>query len=308
MAILVSDNSYRRDKVFALLKEQMPQADLRLYPDTGRAEDITYAIMFRPAPGSLQNLPNLKAIFMTSAGVDSVIRDETLPDVPIIRNTDTHLADGIREYVVYQVLHYHRFFHRYAAQQPQKNWKQYPQIPASDRVVGFLGMGEMARPAAAALKALGFTLRSWTRTPKQQDGVTSFHGPEQLHEFLSGAQILINLLPLTDSTRGILNNALFSQLPKGAVLINIGRGDHLNEGDLIAALDSGQLSAATLDVFPVEPLSDDSPLWTHPGITITPHIASLTSYPNVCARILATIAEIENGAPVPTGVDRQRQY
>jgi glyoxylate/hydroxypyruvate reductase len=308
MTILFSDNSYRRDKVFALLQENMPGVDLRNYPDIGNPEDIKYAIMFRPAPGSLQNLPNLKVIFMTSAGVDAIMHDDTLPDVPIVRNTDPHLAHGIREYVVYHVLHYHRFFDRYAQQQPTQTWKQYPQLDSFTRTIGIMGLGEMGLPAAQALMALGFKVRSWSQSEKHIDGIQSFYGRDQFKEFLSGSEMLVNILPLTDQTRGILNKDLFDHLPKGAVVINIGRGPHLNEQDLIEALDSDHLSAAALDVFPVEPLPENSPLWTHPKIKITPHIASLTNYPNVTRDILNTIESFERGEQLKNIVNRTRQY
>lgn len=308
MAILFSDNSYNRDKIFALLQTNMPGVDLRLYPNTGNAEEIDYAIMFRPEPGSLQQLPNLKVIFMTSAGVDAIMHDDTLPNVPIIRNMDTHLSNGICEYVVYHVLHYHRFFYKYQAQQAEKIWKQYPQFNAGERCVGIMGLGEMALPAARALVALGFDVRSWTNSPKQEDGVTSFYGQDQQAEFLSSCDILVNLLPLTDNTRGILNKALFEKLPKGAFVINAARGAHLNEQDVIDALDSGHLAGATLDVFPTEPLPEASPLWSHNGIKITPHIASLTNYKNIGANILKMIADIESGKTLPSSIDRTRQY
>jgi len=286
----------------------MPGEDIRTVSDIGNPEDIEYAITWRPVSGSLQNLPNLKVIFMTSAGVDAIMHDDTLPDVPIIRNTDPHLAAGIREYVVYHVLHYHRFFDRYALQQPQKTWKQYPQLISSTRTIGIMGLGEMGLPAAKALVALGFKVRSWTSTAKQIEDVQSFFGDDQRNEFLSGCDMLINILPLTDKTRGILNADLFAQLPKGAIVINIGRGLHLNEQDLMDALDKDHLSAAVLDVFPEEPLVETSTLWSHPKIKLTPHIASLTEYKNICSNVLSLIAKFENGEQLQNIVDRKRQY
>lgn len=308
MAILFSDNSYRQDKVFSLLQENLPGIDLRKFPDVGNVDEIDYAIAFRPAPGSLQNLPNLKVIFMTSAGVDAIIHDDTLPDVPIVRNTDPHLVHGIREYVLHSVLHYHRFFDKYAVQQSEKIWKQYPQIDAAKRSVGIMGLGEMGMPAAKALAGLGFNVRSWSRSKKQVEGIESFYGADQFTEFLSATEILINILPLTDETRGILNKDLFSKLPKDAVVINIGRGPHLNEADLIDALDSGHLRAAAIDVFPVEPLPENNPLWSHPKIKITPHIASLTEFKNIAEQIRATIFSFERGEVLQNVVDRKRQY
>lgn len=308
MAILFCDDSYRTEKIFSLLRDNMPGVDLRCFPETGNTAEIEYAIILRPAPGSLQNLPNLKAVFTIGAGVDGIIHDATLPDVPVIRNTDPHLSRGIRDYVVYHVLRYQRFFDRYEKQQREHLWKQYPQLPQSDTTVGIMGVGAMGGPAATALRDFGFTVQSWSRTPKHIDGIRSFHGRDQLHEFLAGTQTLVLTLPLTDATRDILDADAFASLPKGACVINLGRGAHLVEDDLVAALDSDHLRAATLDVFAMEPLPDNSPLWSHPKITVTPHIASLTNYATLAKNITRTIHEMEHGRPPGAVVDRSKQY
>lgn len=308
MAILFSDDTYRSAAIFQELQDNMPDIDFRKYPDIGNPDDIEYAIIWRPQKGSLQHLPNLKLIFTISAGVDGIIYDDTLPDVPIIRNTDPVLTTGITEYVIYNVLRYHRHFHIFDRQQQQKIWKQLPQIKPQHRVVGFMGLGAMARSGAQHLTALGFQVRGWSRTAKVIDGVTTFHGKDQLHNFLSTTQILVNLLPLTDETRGILKATLFAQLPKGAFVINAGRGPHLVEADLIAALDNGHLAAASLDVFDTEPLPEAHPFWVHPNITVTPHSAALTDRTATAHAILAQIARFEQGEIPSPLVERKRQY
>jgi len=286
----------------------MPGVDLRKHPETGHPDDIEYAIILRPQPGCLQNLNNLKLIFTIGAGVDGIIHDDTLPDVPIIRNTDAHLVQGIRDYVIYQVLRYHRFFDRYETQQRDQHWKQYPQLPHVSNTVGIMGVGKMGLPAAQALHALGFNVRCWSRTPKTIEGLQNFYGQSQLKDFLSGVNILAVTLPLTDETRNILNADLFAALPKGACVINLGRGAHLVEEDLLAALDSGHLRAATLDAFVTEPLPTENKLWTHPKISITPHIASLTDYANLSQNILTVINHYKETGTLPQAVDRERQY
>jgi glyoxylate/hydroxypyruvate reductase A len=309
MAILFSDNTYRADKIFAALTTVMPHADLRQFPRVGNAADIQYAIIWRPAAASLIGLPNLRAIFTVSAGVDGIIYDHTLPpDVPIVRSVDPDLTRGMVEYAVYHTLRYHRHFHHYDADQKTRTWKQRPQIVARDRVVGIMGLGEMGRNIATSLSAMGFAVRGWSRGPKKIPNVTCFAGNDALTAFLSGVDIVINVLPLTPDTSGILNARLFKALPQGAFLINAGRGPHLVLPDLLAALDSGHIAHATLDVFDTEPLPEASALWAHPKIAITPHIASITNFAAVGQNILKYITDFERGRPLPHLVDRTRGY
>ena len=236
MAILFSDNTYRADKIFELLKAEMPDVDLRKFPAIGHAHDIEYAIIWRPQEGSLTNLPNLKAIFAVSAGVDGIIYDKTLPDVPIVRSVDADLTQGMVEYLTHQVLQYHRHFHAYQKDQAQKIWKQRTQIRPQDRTIGSMGMGQMGQACADSLHTLKFNVRGWSRSVKKIPGIQSFVGKDALNDFLSGVDILVNVLPLTPETDGILNAQLFTALPRGAFLINAGRGQHLVENDLLQAL------------------------------------------------------------------------
>jgi glyoxylate/hydroxypyruvate reductase A len=308
MALLFSDSSYRCDKIFTALKAAMPGVDLRKFPDVGDRDEIDYAIIWYPTAGSLQHLPKLKAIFAVSAGVDGVVNDATLPDVPLVRSVDPGLTQGMVEYVTYHALRYHRFLHLYEKQQREKIWKHLPQHKPPNKTIGLMGLGEMGCACADTLRHLKFNLRGWSRTKKDLAGVACFHGTEQLPNFLSGVDILVNLLPLTAATRGILNRDAFNALPPGAFLINAGRGAHLNEDDLIAALDSGHLAGACLDAFPVEPLPPSSLLWEHPGITVTPHIASITDFASVSQNILSNIKDFESGKPLAGMVCRVRGY
>lgn len=306
--ILFSDHSYRTTEIFTQLRDLMPDADLRLYPEIGNAAEIDYAIVWQPQPGSLQNLPNLKAIFSIGAGVDGILRDDTIPNVPLIRNSDDSLAHDVSGYVVYEVLRLHRSFAAFETQQPQKSWKRFQPPAPHERRIGLMGVGKMAAPAIHALTALGFAVQGWSRTPKIIPGVQSFAGTAQFHAFLQQTDILVNLLPLTPETTGILNRALFAQLPQGAMLINTARGAHMVEEDLLAALDSGQLSHAALDVFVTEPLPADNPLWLHPKISITPHVAAITRYDALCRHVIQHITAFENGEPLQDIVDRVSGY
>ena len=212
------------------------------------------------------------------------------------------------EYVTMHVLRYHREVPALEQQQRDKVWHELIAPTAPSRKVGILGLGVLGQDCARVLHALKFDLASWSRTPKQVDGVQSFHGADGLDPFLARTEILVCLLPLTAETEGILNRDLFAKLPRGAALINAGRGGHQVEADILEALDNGQLSGATLDVFRTEPLPTDSPFWTHPKVTLTPHIASVTQQVSAIEQVVANIRRIQAGeAPLNT-VDRELGY
>ena len=308
MAILFSDKTYRSEKIFGMLKKHMPEQDLRFWPDTGSPEEIDYAIIWISEKGSLQNLPNLKAIFTVSAGVDGIIKDDTLPDVPLVRLVEPGLTDGMVEYALYHVLKYHRDQHIYDNQQKEKLWQQHHQRASWDRTIGIMGLGEMGQAIAHMLTAMKFNVLGWSRTPKVIEDVKSFVGPEGFDNFLSQTEILVNVLPLTPETKDILNKNLFNKLPRGACIINMGRGRHLIENDLIDALDTDHVAAASLDVFYPEPLPTDNSLWDHPKVTLTPHIASITDYKYASKYILEQIQNFESGRPLENIVDLKLGY
>jgi glyoxylate/hydroxypyruvate reductase A len=271
---------------------------------------INYAVSFRPPPGLLRSLPKLKAVFSLGAGVDGFLVDPDFPtQVPLIRFVDETLSVEMAQFVVMHVLIQHRTEHFFTAAQRESKWRQ-RMLPrrTEDTRIGILGLGEIGTACAECLRDLRFPVSGWSRTRKHVAGVTSFAGAGELDAFLTQSDFLICLLPLTPDTRHILDARLFAKLPRGAYVINVARGGHCNEGDLIAALDNGHLAGATLDVFETEPLPETSPIWKHPKIMATPHIAAITS-PTVAAQsVLDGIAAIERGEAPKNLVDMRRGY
>jgi glyoxylate/hydroxypyruvate reductase A len=266
------------------------------------------AIVANPPLGSLAGLPNLRWIQSLWAGVDRLVLDDTLPDVPVRRLIDPTLARAMAEAVAAAVLHLHRDFPLYAAQQRAGTWRQHPVRPAGERRVTILGLGEMGRAAADLLRALGFPVRGWSRSGTAHGAIPVASGADGFAQSLATADILVNLLPLTPDTRGILKTDAFRQLPPGAALVNFGRGAHVVEDDLLAALATGALGHAILDVFPEEPLPPDHRLWTHPAITILPHVAAPTHMASAAALVAEAVAEFRRTGRAPAGIDRTRGY
>lgn len=282
---------------------------MRIWPQIGEPADIDYALVWRPEPGLLASLPNLKLILSLGAGIDHILADPSLPtEVPIVRLVDPYLSAAMSEYVTLQVLRMHRQDLDYQAQQRMGAWRELPQKNAGERPVGILGFGAIGRDAATKLKALGFPVSGWTRRPRAIEGFSNFAGAAGLPDLLSASEILVCLLPLTTETEGILCARTFALLPAGAGLVNAGRGGHLVEEDLIPALDSGRLSAAALDVFRDEPLPADHPFWRHPRIMVTPHIAGITNPTTAAPIVLETIRRFEAGRPLVNRVDPARGY
>ena len=279
--------------------------------ETGRVplEAVDYALLWKPPHGLTARLPRLKGIFSLGAGVDHLLADPDLRcDVPVTRVVDPNLTSRMTEYVVLHVLRHHRRQTDYESLQRLEKWRVLAQPLAAERPVGILGLGVLGGAAAAALSALGFPVAGWTRTPRDVPGVENFHGAAGLVPFLARTEILVCLLPLTPETEGIVDSRLLAGLPRGASFINAARGGHVVEPDLLAALDAGALSAATLDVFRVEPLPPGNPFWTHPKVTVTPHVAATTD-PRACvAQVAANIARIEAGERPLHRVDLDRGY
>jgi glyoxylate/hydroxypyruvate reductase A len=276
--------------------------------------DINYAVVWKQPPGVFSDLPNLKAVFSIGAGVDHVFAGGDPPPVPVVRVVADDLTERMSEYVVWQVLDHHRKGPLYRAQQSQRYWHEDRMQPAAqDVTVGILGFGHLGRDAAAKLRSIGFHVAGWTRTPKTADGIETFHGDGGLHGLLAVSDIVVCLLPLTGETRGILSAPLFGAMkkrgPLGApVLINAGRGGLQKEADILAAMDEGRLGAVTLDVFETEPLPENSPLWTHPRVTITPHAAA-TSVPEALVPPMITQMDAhDRGEPLQNLVDPEAGY
>jgi len=289
IVVYLGDPEETRDWI-ALLSRLLPGFDIRDFDDPGDRSVVDYAVVWAPPAGGIARFPNLKAVVSIGAGVDHVTRDPDLPrHLPIIRTTGPDMVQRLREYVALHVLTHHRELAVTDAQQARAEWKQIVTPLASKRRVGIMGLGNIARTCAQTLVALGFDTAGWSRSGGALEGVTVFAGPEGLADFLARTDILVSLLPLTDQTRDILNASLFNALPRGARVINAGRGGHLVEADLIAALNSGQLGGATLDVFRTEPLPSDHPFWAHPKIRVTPHVASMIDFETGAAVIAGNI-------------------
>jgi glyoxylate/hydroxypyruvate reductase len=257
----------------------------------------------------LARLPNLKLIASLAAGVDHILRDPTLPpEVPIVRLVDPYMTQAMSEYVILQVLRLHRHDFDYRAHQAAAEWREHEQKNAADCIVGILGFGQLGQDAGRKLKGLGFDVVGWSRTEKAVPGFMTYAGAAGLDALLARSEILVSLLPSTAETEGILCASLFARLPQGAGLVNAGRGQHLVEVDLLAALESGQISAAALDVFGEEPLPPSHPFWHHPRIIVTPHIAAETNPPSAAAIIAKAIGDFEAGRPVANLIDPARGY
>ena len=273
-------------------------------PDT-----VRYAVVWRLRSGDLARFPHLRAIVSIGAGIDHVLADDRLPaGVPIIRTIGTDLTQRMREYVALHVLRHHRDMPRQLQAQAERDWHAIVVPVAPQRIVGVMGLGNLGASAAQTLAGLGFATRGWSASPKTIEGVDSFAGPDGLAPFLDGCEILVNLLPLTDQTRGILNADLMGRLAPGACLINCARGPHLVDDDLLAALDSGQIRQATLDVFHQEPLPRDHVFWGHPAITVTPHVASQIDAATGGRIIAANLQTFDTTGTCPDLADATRGY
>jgi glyoxylate/hydroxypyruvate reductase A len=270
---------------------------------------IDAALVYRPSPGRLRLLPNLKIIFSLGAGIDHFATDPQLPDVPIVKLVSPAKLQLMNEWILYAVLRFHRGFDRCAALQREGLWNHQGTGPlAAERRVSVLGLGDLGRAAVEMLRDHGFQVTGWSRSAKTVDGVRCLHGPAGLAELLPATDILVCLLALTAETTGLLNARLFAQLPRGAAVINAGRGAQLVTADLLAALDSGQLGGAMLDVTDPEPLPPDHRLWSHPGVVITPHMASFQPHAQALESLLDNYRRALGGQPLLHRVDLRRGY
>jgi len=287
---------------------QLPKLDVRFWPEAREAADIEYLAFMRPDFGILPPFPNLKAMFSRSAGVDGFIDHPKLPRVPIGKLEPSGGDPMMTEYVVMHVLRLHRDMPAYQARQARKEWARVPIVRPEERRIGFLGYGMMSKPPALVLKTLQFPVSAWTRTPKPDAEIPIFHGAGQLAPFLAQTDIAVCLLPLTKETTGILSARTFAMMPRGAMVINVGRGKHVVEKDLIEALDSGQLSYAALDALHPEPLPPESPLWLHPKVTVMPHVARRPTVAQLVTEIAANIRRLEAGGSLLQPIDLKMGY
>lgn len=291
-----------------LFAERAPDVEFRNWPDVGEPSAVRYLAAWEPPENLAEAFPNLEIVFSVGAGVDQFDFSRIPPEVPVVRMVESGIIAGMVEYATLAVLAAHRDWLTYAAQQREGVWKPMRVRTAGSRRVGVLGMGVLGQAVLAKLHGFGFQCAGWSRTARELPGVESYAGEEGMDAFLARTDILVCLLPLTQATRGILSRAVFERLPRGAVLINVGRGGHLVEQDLLDALDSGHLSAAILDVFDSEPLPAGHPFWRHPRVMVTPHIASMTQAETSAEVVLENLQRHRDGLPLVGLVDRRRGY
>ncbi|MCX2891281.1 glyoxylate/hydroxypyruvate reductase A [Pseudomonas sp. DCB_BI] len=292
----------------ALFAEQAPDIEVRLWPDVGEASDVRYLATWQPPDGIAERFPNLEVLFATSAGVDQFDTAALPAGVQVVRMLDPGIVQGIVEYATMAVLALHRDLPLYLEQQRQGLWQDHPIVPAHQRCVGVMGLGNLGQAVLRLLQGFGFALQGWSRSEKQIEGVRCFAGDAGLKAFLADCEILICLLPLTPDTAGILDARLMSALPRGACLINLGRGGHLVDDDLLAALDSGQVRRAIVDVLASEPPGRGHPLMGHPNVWVTPHVGAMTHPESAFRVLLKNLRRHQRGEPMEGVVPRQRGY
>jgi glyoxylate/hydroxypyruvate reductase A len=309
MAILCGTHQVYGAALTDRLRQALPDEDIRVAADPGNPEDIDICMVFRMKPGYLKPFANLRLISATGAGVDHYLLDPHLPrDIPLVRIVDANFAAMMADYVMSWVLFHHRQLGDIIESQKRHEWVFRPLRPAADVTVGVMGLGQMGTVTAQRLAAQGYAVRGWARSRHTIAGVTAFAGSDEFAEFLGKSEILVNLLPLTDATRGILRQSTFDAMPRGSVVISAGRGGHLNEADLCAALASGRLRAATVDAFAQEPLPPEHPLWEQRNLYITPHCSSTASLDTIVEGFAANVRRFRRGEPLLNRVDHARGY
>lgn len=291
------------------LSKILPEVELRIWPEVGDPADIDFCVGWAFPPGSLKRFPNLRGLQSLGAGVDHVFRDTDLPPgLPISRIVDPSMTEDMTQWVVLNVLRFHKQDVDYRRSQMEARWHKLPPPSWARRRVGVMGLGELGGHALARLRLFGFPIAGWSRTAKRIDGVETFAGNDGLRPFLARTDILVVLLPLTPATEDLLNRERLSWMPKGAFVINAGRGRLLVDDDLVTLLDAGHLGGAALDVFRQEPLPSEHPFWRHPQIVVTPHASALTRAETAAPQIAENYRRALSGRPLLHPVDRDRFY
>ena len=309
MAILLISRGRDIKPWLDTIKAERPELDVRVYPDAGPNEEVTFAISWNHPLGAFQEFPNLKCIASMGAGVDHILKDPDLPEqVLITRVTDEHLTNDMATFTTAVVLNYMRGFSDYKAAEKDSQWQPKPYLRQRDLTVGVMGMGVLGAEAATQLKKLGFAVQGWAKSHKNIEGIPVYAGETELDYFLATSNVLICLLPLTPETTNILNKENFKKLPEGAYVINVARGEHLVEEDLIEMLDKGHVAGAALAVFRTEPLPQEHTFWSHPKVTVTPHIASVTNPASAAKQVLANYDRLMQGQPLINVVSRSKGY
>ncbi|HSW25743.1 MAG TPA: glyoxylate/hydroxypyruvate reductase A [Burkholderiaceae bacterium] len=291
-----------------VFRREAPEIHFRFWPEIGDAREVRFLAAWEPPADLATRFPNLELLFSTGAGVDQFDFAALPAHLPVVRMVEPGIVQGMVEYVMHAVLDLHRDMPAYRRAQQQGHWQALPVRTAGACRVGVLGLGSLGQAVLAQLVALGFDAAGWSRSRHDLPGVRCHAGAEELDSFLARTQILVCLLPLTDETRGLLNAALFTKLPRGASLVHVGRGPQLIATDLLSALDDGTLAEAALDVTDPEPLPSNHPLWLHPRVRITPHIASMTQPQSAARVVIDNLRRHARGEPLVGLVDRSRGY
>lgn len=307
MKLLLKNERHLIERWCNALHNRVPGLEVSTFPFVGDPAEVDVALVWEPPQGLLASMENLRLVISTGAGVDHILRDPHR-HVPLVRMVDPGLTQGMVEYVVMATLLCTRRMHRTFANHANKVWQEEEVPLATDCKVGIMGIGVLGEACASALLGMGYNVMGWSRSPKQLDGVETYHGINGLEMFLNRAEVLVCLLPLTPETEGILGRGTFNRLPQGAAVINAGRGAHLVEEDLLAALERGRVEVAVLDVFQEEPLPPDNPLWEHPNVFVTPHIAAVTTPETAIFSVADAIDELRHGQPLSNQVDLEQGY
>ncbi len=309
MSILIVSPGRQLDRWKKALVETDPSVPVLLPEEVKNPDDIVFALAWNQPPGLFKHYPRLKAISSFGAGVDHLMSDPHIPkEVMLTRIIDPLLSADMAEFALAVIMKHLRGFTRYSRYQRESRWKKHGYLRMKDVQVGVMGTGVIGQYVASFLHQAGLTVCGWSRTKDPKPPFEMFSGKDGLGSFLAASDILICLLPLTEATRGIINMELISQLPHGAFLINLGRGAHVVDHDLIGALNHGRLAGAHLDVFDPEPLPEDHPFWRQEGIDITPHVASLTDPLSVAPQVMDNYHRLCSGKPLKNTVSRKQGY
>ena len=306
MKLLVCFSGIRPDPWVDGLRAALPGSEVSVWAPGARPAE--YAVVWAPPQALLDEQPGLKAVFNIGAGVDALMKLRLPPSAQVVRLDDAGMSVQMAEYVCHAVIRHFREFDGYDADVRQGRWSYRKPRNRAEFPVGVLGLGVLGSRVAQALRVFEFPVNGWGRSVKRMEGVRTFAGTESFNAFLAASRVLVNLLPLTPATTEILNRDTLSRLLPGAFVINVARGAHLVDDDLLALLDSGHLAGATLDVFRTEPLPAGHPFWTHPGITVTPHTSARTLRDESIAQIAGKIRRLEAGQPIAGVVDAIRGY
>lgn len=313
MKLIVYDSDLDRAQKWAeCLRQQDMAATVHVWQDTDQHSTTSadYAVVWQPTERFFQTVTDLKAVFNMGAGVDAILKLQSLPeDLPVVRLDDQEMGAKMTEYAVHAIAEITRQFSGHQQDQASQSWNQGGYVYFQDWPIGIMGLGKIGSKIASVLASIGYPVHGWSRSDRaSSDGITCYHGNEQLGSFLSQSRIVINVLPLTPQTQGVLNASFFQQMPNNGYIINIGRGEHLDEQALLASLSQGQLAGAVLDVFRQEPLPKDHPFWTHPAIRITPHIAGPTNSNLAMRQIADKILAHQNGTALSGVVNKHIGY